>query len=140
MPEYLTEDELLDYADIQETVLAIPEWGGKSVRIRGLTLEQMAVLANKVTRRDPRGGPDIIDREQSILLTLHYGMIEPQISLENLPRLKAKSAAAVTRIVQAINALGPTQEAVEEATKSDETGLNGTVSVLARPRTAEDQG
>lgn len=137
---FLTEDELLDFDDIKEEVLEIPEWGNKKVRIRGLTLEQMAALATKASRRDPRGGPDIVDRELSVALTLVYGLIEPKISPENVGRLKGKSAAAVTRIVQAINALGPTPEAIDEATKSDASELNGAISVLARPRAEDDEG
>jgi len=135
---FLSEEELLNFDDIQEEVLTIPEWGNKKVRVRALTLEQMTALANRVSKRDPRGGPDIIDRELSVTLTLHYGMVEPKIKAENLARLKAKNAAVITRIVQAINALGPTQQAIDEAAKSDEAGLNGAISVLASPRVTDD--
>lgn len=138
--QFLTEDELLDFDDIHEEVITVPEWGNKKVRIRALTLEQIAALATKASRRDPRGGPDIVDRELSAALTLHYGMVQPQIKAENVGRLKAKHAGAVTRIVQAISALGPTPEAVDEATKSDAAQLNGTLPVLSSPRTGDDEG
>ena len=95
--EFLTEDELLDWDDIKEETLEIPEWGNRKVRIRGLTLEQMAALAAKASRPNPRGGPDIVDRELSVALTVHYGMVQPQIKAENVGRLKQKSAAAITR-------------------------------------------
>lgn len=138
--DFLTEDELLGFDDIHEHEVEIPEWGGRKVLVRGLTLEQMASLATRVSKPNPRGGPDVVDREQMMMLTLHYGMVQPKISLENLPRLKEKSAAAVTRIVQAINALGPTEEAIADATKSDAPQLNGKVPVLAGSGTETDEG
>lgn len=138
--DFLTEDELLDFEDIKERELVIPEWGGKKVRIRGLTLQEMSTLATRASRPGPRGQPDIIDRELSILLTLQYGLVQPKISPENLPRLKQKSAGAVTRIVQAINDLGPTPENIDDATKSDAGQLNGAISILAGPGVEADEG
>jgi hypothetical protein len=136
--EYLSADELLDYEDIQEEDVVIPEWGNRKVRVRGLTLEQMAALATKATKRDPRGGQDIVDREASIALTVYYGLVSPKLKLEDVGKLKAKSAMAITRIVQAINALGATQDAIDDATKSDAAGLNGTVSIFPSARTGDD--
>src|SRR4051794_39839347 len=108
--DFLSADEIWNADDIREETVDIPEWHGK-VRIRALTLEQMSMLATKVTRRAPNG-QDTIDRELSVALTLIYGMIEPKLSEFDAHRLSAKSAGAVTRIVQAINALGVTEEAV----------------------------
>lgn len=135
--EFLSEEEILDFDDIREEVITVPEWGNKKVRIRGLTLSQMSTLAAKATRRD-RSGTDVIDREMSVALTLVYGMVQPKIKPENVGRLKEKSAAAITRIVQAINALGPTQDAIDDATKSDASELNGALSIFPGPRTEED--
>jgi hypothetical protein len=135
--EFLTEDELLDFDDIKEEDLIIPEWGNKKVRIRGLTLEQMAAAVAKGTRRDARG-VETVDREAVIALTLAYGMVKPKISPQNVARLKAKSAGAITRISAAINALGPTSDAIEEAAKSHAPGLNGAISVFPGPRAEED--
>src|SRR5580765_8033107 len=98
---FLTAEELLEYDDIREEVIAIPEWGNKKIRIRGLTLQQMAALANKAMVRDPRTGQESADREMSVALTLIYGMVEPKLSLSDADRLRFKSAGAVTRIVQA---------------------------------------
>lgn len=136
--EFLTAEELWAVDDIKEDALFVPEWG-KKVRIRGLTLEQMATLATKVTRRAPNG-QDTIDRELSVALTVIYGMIEPKLSEFDAHRLSAKSAGAVTRIVQAINALGVTEEAVNGATKSTAPERNGALSILAGARVGDDAG
>ncbi len=127
--------------DIHEETLRIPEWNGGSVRIRALTLEQMAHLATRSTRSNPIAGrPDIIDRELSVALTLVYGMIEPKLTEADVPKLLAKSAAAVTRIVQAINALGVTEDAVSDAAKSDASQRNGALSVFTGTGTGDDAG
>ncbi len=134
----LSADDIWAAHDIREDTVAVPEWGGQ-VRIRALTLEQMATLATRATRSSPIAGrPDIIDREQSVALTLVYGMIEPKLTEADVPKLLAKSASAVTRIVQAITALGVTDEAVEDAAKSDAAQRNGSISVLTSPRTGDD--
>lgn len=137
LDDFLTEDELLGWDDIKEETIEVPEWGNRKVRIRGLTLEQMAALATKASRPNPRGGADIVDRELSVALTVAYGMVQPKIKPENVGRLKQKSAAAITRIVQAINALGPTQEAIDEASKSDEARLNGAIPIFPSSGTAD---
>lgn len=137
--EFLTADELLDFDDIREEVLEVPEWGNKKVRIRGLTLQQMAALATKATRRDARG-VETVDREASMALVLIYGLVQPKLGLDAIDRLKFKNAGAVTRIAQAINAMGPTEDAIADATKSTTPELNGQVSVFPGARTGDDQG
>jgi hypothetical protein len=97
------------------------------------------MLATKATRRGANG-QDILDRELSVALTLIYGMIEPKLSEFDAQRLKAKSASAVTRIVQAINALGVTDEAIDGAVKSTQNGLDTALSVFAGARTGDDAG
>lgn len=126
--------------DIREETLNVPEWGG-DVRIRALTLEQMALLATRSTRTNPIAGrPDTIDRELSVALTLVYGMVEPKLAEADVPKLLAKSAQAVTRIVQAINALGVTEDAIDGAAKSDAPQRNGALSILAGSGIGDDAG
>ena len=136
--DMLSADDIWGAEDIREEEIDVPEWHGR-VRIRALTLEQMAQLAMKVTRRGPNG-QDTIDRELSVALTLIYGMIEPKLSELDAHRLSQKSAGPVTRIVQAINALGVTEEAVNGATKSTAPELNGALSVLPSARVGNDKG
>ncbi len=134
--QFLSADDIWAADDIREETIEVPEWGGK-VRIRGLTLEQIAALATKATRRDARG-QEMIDRETSVALTLIYGMVSPKLSELDVARLRAKSASACTRIVQAINALGPTEDAVLDATKSVTAQSNGAVSVFPGARAQDD--
>ncbi len=133
----LSADDIWAAHDIREDTVDVPEWGGK-VRVRALTLEQMATLATRATRSSP-GKPDIVDRELSVALTLVYGMIEPKLAESDVPKLLAKSANAVTRIVQAINALGVTDDAINDATKSNASQRNGALSVLAGAGTGDDE-
>ncbi len=135
----LSADDIWAAHDIREDTVDVPEWGGK-VRVRALTLEQMATLATRSSRSSPIAGrPDIIDREQSVALTLVYGMIEPKLTEADIPKLLAKSANAVTRIVQAITALGVTDEAVADAAKSDASQRNGSLPVLTGSGTGDDE-
>jgi hypothetical protein len=113
----LSADEIWAAKDIEEKVLEVPEWNG-SVRIRALSLRQIANVAQRSIRRNPQTGQDETSREQSVILTLLEGMIEPKLSSQDARRMAEKSAGAVTRIVQAINAFGPTPEAIDEADKS----------------------
>ena len=136
--DFLSADDIWSADDIREETIEVPEWHG-SVRIRALTLEQIANLATKVTRRTP-GGQDIVDRELSVALTLVYGMIEPKLTELDVQRLKSKSASAVTRIVMAINALGVTDEAINGAAKSPASGLDDALSILASSRVRDDEG
>ena len=136
--EFLSADELLDYDDIHEEVLTVPEWGNRKVKIRALTLQQIAAAANKSSERNPRTGQDVLDREKMVAYTVIYGLVQPKLTLDALERLRFKSAAALTRIAAAINALGPTEEAVDSALKSDAVELNGTFSILPGPRTGDD--
>lgn len=132
--EYLSAENIWNADDLQEADLIVPEWPqngqpGK-VRVRGLDLEQMASLADRCSRRNPATGQDIIDRELSVILTVVYGMVEPKLTEADAAKLKKKSANAVTRIVQAINALGPTAGAIENATKSDAAQRDDPLSVF----------
>jgi len=138
MDNFLTAEELWAADDIREDTLFVPEWG-KRVRLRALTLEQMAQLANKATRRGSNG-QDIIDRELSVALTVIYGMVEPKLTEADSHRLSEKSANAITRIVQAINALGATEDAVNGAVKSDASELNGALSIFTGTRVENDEG
>src|SRR3954471_5857192 len=136
MDNFLSADQIWAADDIREQDLDVPEWHGK-VRIRALTLEQITHLASRVTHRMPNGQENI-DREQSVALTLIYGMVNPKLSESDAARLRDKSASAVTRIVQAINALGVTEEAINGAAKSDASELNSALPVFAGARVGDD--
>jgi len=133
----LTAAEILAADDIEERWVDVPEWRGR-VKVRALTLKQMAVAASRASRRNPQTGLETPDRELAMLYTLQEGLVEPKLSPQDVKRLGEKSAAAITRIVQAINAMGPTQEAVDEADKSLQSKPDSTVSVRAGAGTGDD--
>lgn len=119
--EFKSPEDILDTDDIREDVIYVPEWQTK-LRIRGLTLEQIALVATRSTRRDPRTGQDVFDRKAGMAFTFIYGVIEPKFAPTAIGKLYQKNAGVVSRVVNAINALGPTEEGVIEAEKSPENG------------------
>lgn len=133
----LSAEEIRAAKDIREDIVPVPEWGG-AVRIRGLSLKQIAAVATASMRRNQRTGQDDADRELMMMMTLIEGIIEPKFTMADVPWLQEKSAVACTKVVQAINALGPTEDAISEAVKSHAEELNGSVPVLASQGTQDD--
>ena len=133
----LTAEEIWAADDIKEELVDVPEWGGQ-VRVRALTLAQIANVAQRSVKRNPRTNQDETDRELSVAMTLIEGMIEPKVTWADYPKLRERSATAVTRIVQAINALGPTSEAIDEADKRIWPELNPEIPVRVGPRVGND--
>ena len=132
----LSADDIWAADDIEEKVIDVPEWGG-SVKIRALTLKQIANVAMKAIRTNAQGVQET-QRELSVIMTLQEGMIEPKLTPQEARKLSEKSATAVTRIVQAINALGPTPEAVDEADKSLWSESDAPVPIRAGAGTGYD--
>jgi hypothetical protein len=131
-PRILTADEIWAIADTPERTIEIPEWGC-SVRVRGLTLEEIAKVAERATVRNPRTNVDEQDRALLAAYTVITGMVEPKLSLSDLGRLRTRSATAITRIVQAISSLGATEDSVREADKSPGNGSLAALSVFPSP-------
>lgn len=135
----LTAEEIWAAEDIQEQTVDIPEWGG-SVRIRELTLKQVSSISKRSMRRNVQTQQDEQDRELMAALTVVEGMIEPRISMTDYGRLVERSARAVTRIVQAISLLGPTEDAVREADKSIGRRSDSAIRILPSTGAQEDAG
>lgn len=131
-PRILTADEIWGADDTPTRTIDVPEWNGQ-VRVRGLTLHQIAKIADRATRRNPRTNVDDQDREMMAALTLIEGMVEPKVAETDIPRLRMRSATAITRIVQAISSLGVTEESVNEADKSLWNGSSAPLSVFPGP-------
>jgi len=139
MARILSAAEIWAAKDIREEEVEVPEWGG-SVRVRGLDLVQIAAVADAATKTNRRTGRDETDRKLLMLYTLIEGLVEPKLSYDDAAQLEKKSATAVTRIVQAINALGPTEEAVNGATKSAAPQQHDPFSVLVGSGASHDEG
>ena len=117
----LTVDDILEADDIEEKWVEVPEWpkNGKPgrVKIRPLSLRQLSSVAKRATRRNA-AGQDELDRELMVVYTVLDGMVAPKLTMESAKKLGTKNAGAVSRIAAAINALGATPEAIDEADKS----------------------
>lgn len=133
----LTADELWALDDIDEQTVFIPEWG-RSVRIRALTLHQTASITKRATKRNPSTGVEDTDRELQAALMIVEGLIEPKLLATDVPKLKLKSAKALTRIVNAIANLGPTEDGMEDAAKSVPNGSVDGLSVFPGTRAEDD--
>lgn len=135
----LTVDDVWESDDIEEKVIAVPEWGG-SVRIRSLTLQQVALVVKRSSHRNPQTNLLERDDDMTAIHTVIEGVIEPKFTIQDVPRLKQRSATSITKIVQAISALGQTSEAFDEAYKSAETESRAPVPIHAGARPGDDAG
>lgn len=138
-PRMLTASEIWVAEDTPERTVEIPEWNG-SVRVRGLTLQQIASVAERSTRRNGRTGAEEQDRGLLAAYTVMEGMVEPKLQMADIARLRTKSATAITRIVQAISSLGATEEAIQDADKSPGDGLDAPLSTFPGAGTEHDAG
>lgn len=136
----LTAAEIWAIEDTPERTIEIPEWNNRPVRVRGLTLQQIANVATAATRRNPRTNVDEQDRELLAAYTIIEGMVEPKMTAADIGRLRTRSATAITRIVQAISSLGATEEAIMDADKSPGNGLDAPLSIFPGPPVGHDEG
>jgi hypothetical protein len=67
-------------------------------------------------------------------------MVEPKLTVADVPKLKLKSAKAITRIVNAIANLGPTEDGLEEAEKSVQNGSDSGIRVFPGGSAGHDGG
>ncbi len=139
-PRMLTAAELWAIDDTPERIIEIPEWSNRQVRVRGLTLEQIALVAKRATHRDPRTNVEEQDRALLAAFTVVEGMVEPKLTTADVGRLRTRSAAAITRIVQAISSLGASEDAIDAADKSLGNGLDAALSVFPGVAIGQDAG
>lgn len=135
----LTADDVWEADDIEEKVIAVPEWNG-SVRIRSLTLQQVALVVKRSTHRNQQTQQLERDDDLTALHTVIEGVIEPRFTIQDIPRLRQRSATAITKLVQAISALGQTSEAFDEAYKSVAPKSGAPVPIHAGARPRDDAG
>jgi hypothetical protein len=110
-PRILTFEDILAAEDIQSRTLEVPEWGG-AVRLRTFTKD--VELQMRGQARDQRTG--VVDSEKLEMLMLVYGVVEPVLTLDQIPHLRTKNAAVIDKILTEIvglNRLG--EDAIEKA-------------------------
>lgn len=106
--------EIRDTEDRIEDTVEVPEWGG-SVRIRELSQG----LSGKIIEEVLAAGEDNSTYGLQQRLTVRHGVIEPELTDDDVAMLEQKSLTAVSRIAEAIEALSEdTKENREKRRKS----------------------
>lgn len=107
---------ILECSDLAEEVYEVPEWGGVSILLRGLTCEQLSRTRSTSTRNGQ------MDNGLLGVLTLIEGANDPQTKKQLFEQahrdaLLKKNAAVVDRIATRIlnlSGAGPTAQADAE--------------------------
>ncbi|HYI80000.1 MAG TPA: hypothetical protein VEW67_03995 [Thermoleophilaceae bacterium] len=94
----LTWQEIIEAQDLPTDVIDVPEWGGQ-VKIRALTQGE----AGQVIKRVSEG--EGVQFELQERLMVRFGLVEPAIGDDALDTLLDKSAAVISRLSGAIDAL-----------------------------------
>lgn len=103
----LTLETIEAVKDIREEAIDVPEWGG-SVLIRGASKAVFDTWMNL---------PDTDWEDTAFLLS--ECVVEPKLTPEEALKLRAKSAAAVNRLVGAINKLSSAEGAERQFLAGD---------------------
>ena len=117
MSEFLSKSDILGYQDVVTEEVVVPEWGGRKVRVMGLTGRgrddyEAAILdqRGKKTRVNMRNA-----RARMVALTVVDERGERIFSDDDIPMLGQKNAAALDRIFDVARRLsGLSDEDVEE--------------------------
>lgn len=118
--DILTLDEINAIDDRPLIKVAIHEWGGKSVKIRALTLQQIA-QCTKRAQNEKRGGE--VNNEVRNGWYLVEGLVEPKIDLHVAETwLTERAAGPSTAILGAILEASGLTERAKDAAKSDAQG------------------
>ena len=138
----LSADEIYAANDIEERDVEVPQWGqGVGVRIRTLTQRQSAGLRKQATRMNQVTRQQEIDNELLEALLFVEGVIEPKFTMADYGKLQDKSMAAMSLILKEIMAAsGLSEDAIREATKSPENGVDHADGVLHSAGTPDDAG
>lgn len=117
MSEFLSKSDILGFNDVVTEEVVVPEWGGRKVRVMGLTGRgrddyEAAILdqRGKKTRVNMRNA-----RARLVALTVVDERGERIFSDDDIPMLGQKNAAALDRIFDVARRLsGLSDEDVEE--------------------------
>lgn len=126
-PRILTFEDILAAEDIQNRTVDVPEWGG-AVRLR--TFTKNVELEMRTKARDERTG--IVDSEKLEMLMLVYGVVEPDLTFDQIPSLRTKNAAVIDRIlgeIVGLNRLG--EDAIAKALADFQEGTGEETPVPA---------
>jgi len=135
-----TTAQILAADDIREEEIDVPEWGC-SVLIRTFTRRQVSDMTKRATHRDRYTQKDVIHNAELEALTFVEGVADPKFTFEDYEQLQDKSISAMIRIVKAINNLsGLSEEAVQDAVKSDPERSDGEIRAFPVSRAKANKG
>ena len=116
----LTRDAILNKVDTQIVIVKVPEWGG-DVRVRGMTGEERDAFEGSIVT--VKNGKSTVDTKNIRAKLIAHCVVDeksdPMFSLEDIPALGKKSAAALQRIFDIASKLcGLTEGEVEKIVKN----------------------
>jgi hypothetical protein len=116
----LSAAEVLAADDIEEKTLFVKQWNG-GVKIRTLSQKQAGELRKRATRTNLVTKQSEIDNEALEAMLFIEGVVDPKFTMADYGKLQEKSMAAMSYVLKEImKASGLSDEAVTDATKSDE--------------------
>jgi hypothetical protein len=132
----LSKAQIWEADDIEEREIEVPQWGG-SIKVRSLSLEQISSIREHAVKTVK--GKEVLDARLQMAGLLCEGIVEPEYDFAEAQQLMKKSASATSIVVKAIHDLsGLLPEAVDEADKSVDDGLEPALSILPRARARHD--
>jgi hypothetical protein len=97
-PDYFTNlDEIIRVDDRIETDVVIPAWGGKAIRIRALSFQDMEWINRESTQEDGK-----LNHLSWVFNTIHKGVIRPLINAHQAKQLGEKNGAALNELAENI--------------------------------------
>lgn len=121
-----TKDAWLDGpGDLQEADVEDVPVKGQSVRVRGLPAAYSNRAQNEATELKIVGKDQIVTINKAKLeaIQFHYGVIEPQFSIEEAERIAEKYGPAFNKIIAQIDELSAVdKEAIDEANARFQSG------------------
>lgn len=112
----LNKEQILECSDIKSELVKIPEWSGE-VTVKGLTLAEKDVWTDSIMQD---GEANVEGATAKLcIMCMRDDKGEMLFSLDDVPAIQAKSAAALDRVFQVAQRLsGIGQEDIEETVKN----------------------
>jgi hypothetical protein len=107
---------ILEYEDLQEQIVTVPEWGDTKILVRGMSSGARAKLLERAS--DPGGKVNMSNWFSDLVIATSFDpdTQEPIFDPADRDALKAKNGAAVNRITDVASKLsGLSDTAVEDA-------------------------
>lgn len=121
-PKFLSREAILGLEDSQYATIVVPEWGGASVMIRGLSANERDRYEASIVQGSGKTAKIVSNTVRATLVALTVidpDTKKPMFSRQDVERLGQKSAAALERIFDEARKLsGMTEADVAELEKN----------------------